>query len=111
MSKILPVDFNKPEIITSETQMSSWFGKDKTGKDVMIDEGTLIDIIEEYFPVKQDLFGNNSDDYVAHCRKYDWVVLPDETRLVCSLRGALEQKWDDIYVTLKKAIDNHNSKV
>lgn len=100
--KILPVDYVKPKEILEETQMSSWFGKDLNGKDVMIDESTLIDIIEDFF---------KSKTLLEHCRKYDWVVLPDNTRLVCSLKGAIEKDWQDIYLVLKGVIRNHNSKV
>lgn len=99
---ILPKDYNTPKEIKYETQMTSWFGKDRTGKDVMIDEETFIDLLNEYF---------KSKDLLDHCKKNDWIVLPDDTRLVCSLKGAVEQKWDDIYTTLKKVLDNHNKKV
>ena len=100
--KILPVDYVKPKEILEETQMSSWFGKDPNGKDVMIDEMTLVDIIEDVF---------RSKELLEHCRKFDWVVLPDNTRLVCSLRGALDKDWVDVYTVLKSVINNHNKKV
>lgn len=101
-NKVLPVDYSKPEKIKETTQMSSWFGKDRTGKEVMVDQEILIDLLEQYF---------KSKDLLNHCKKYDWVVLPDDTRLVCSLSGATEKGWIDIYTTLSKVIENHNSKI
>lgn len=97
---ILPEDFNKPEAITETTQMNEWFGKDRTGKDVQVHESMLVDLLEQYF---------KSKDLLNHCKKYDWVILPDDTRLVCSLAGAKEKQWNDIYEVLNKAITRHNS--